>query len=728
MGVVSLDFETYSEAGYHWLPDRQKWQSVSGPGKVGGLPVVGAYVYARHPSTEILSAAYSLDGAPVQHWRPGVFQPRELLAAVEAGATVQAYNSLFEFWVWAFVGRRVFGWPELPLANMRDTMANVRAFGLPGALGDAAKALGLDAQKDSTGKALIKHFSVPCNPTKGDPSRRRRFMHDAATLDKAAAFELYNVSDVVVESAVLRAVPPLSPHECDVWAVDQIINDRGVSVDVTAARACDEIVAQTFNQLTAELRYLTAERIQSASQAAAIVSFLGEYGIHLPDLTADTVALELKHGGLTAPLPPWARRVLEIRQQLGLSSVKKLKTLLNRVTDDDPRLRGLFSYYGAERTGRWAGRGVQPHNLPRGDAGVARCDACERWQGAHLDACGACGATTQKRKWCFDASESVIDSIVSRPGLDALVTRWGDMLAVVSGSLRAMFEPRPGFEFICSDYRAIEAVVLAALAGEDWRLEVFRTHGKIYEMSAAKITGKTLEFYLDYKAQHGEHHPDRGAIGKIAELASGYGGGVGAWKQFGAGEFMSDEEIDSAKSRWRKESPAIVNFWYDIERAAMSAVRNPGTRVACRAITYVSDGVVLRCVLPSGRSLAYHRPSVVKAEKWGLLVDQIQFYGHNSNAKYGAMGWGPLTTYGGRLVENITQAVARDVLAHALVQCERRGYPVVMHIHDEIVAERRKGEGSVAELESIMGDLPTWCAGWPIIAAGGWVGRRYRKD
>jgi DNA polymerase len=266
-------------------------------------------------------------------------------------------------------------------------------------------------------------------------------------------------------------------------------------------------------------------------------------------------------------------------------------------------------------------------------------------------------------------------------------------------------------------------------------MEVFRTHGKIYEMSASKITGIPFEEFDLYKASSGQHHPMRKKIGKVAELASGYGGWLGAWKQFGADEYFNDDEIKKAILAWRAASPAIVEFWggqqrnwrpelFGLEGCAVSAVLNPGTKFSYRAISYLMYGDALYCELPSGRFITYHRPRLGQSERGGY---QLSFEGWNTNPKNGAPGWIRINTYGGRLCENVVQAVARDILAYAIVNLEKAGYPIVMHVHDEIVAEVPEGQGSISEFESIMSTLPPWASGWGIKATGGWRGKRYGK-
>jgi DNA polymerase len=325
-------------------------------------------------------------------------------------------------------------------------------------------------------------------------------------------------------------------------------------------------------------------------------------------------------------------------------------------------------------------------------------------------------------------------------------------LDAVGGCLRGLFTAAPGHDLICSDFSAIEAVVIAELAGESWRQEVFRTHGKIYEMSASKITGIPFEEFERYPAEHdGADHPLRKKIGKVAELASGYGGWIGAWKAFGADKyFQSDTEIRDKILAWRAQSPAIVELWggqvredppgsyqfrrelYGLEGAAVRAILDPWVVCPYGSISYhVSPhDDTLYCELPSGRNLVYHRPRLVETiDRYSKYpIYQITYEGWNNDYRRGSRGWMRLDTYGGKLAENVTQAVARDLLAYSMLAVEAAGYPIVLHVHDEIVSEVPTGFGSVEEFERIMSQTPPWAAGWPVRAAGGWRGRRYRKD
>ena len=426
-------------------------------------------------------------------------------------------------------------------------------------------------------------------------------------------------------------------------------------------------------------------------------------------------------------LPHHCRRVLEIRASLGAASVKKLSAIDRRLSTDS-RLRDLFAFCGADRTARWAGRGPQPQNLPNSGPEWAQCGKCGKIQGDTLH-CKVCGATPgDPQEWSVEAVEGALADIATRD-LAHVELIWGDAIAVVAGCLRGLFSAAPGGDLICSDFSAIEAVVLAELTGEPWRMEVFRTHGKIYEASAAKITGVPFEEFMRHKKETGQHHPLRKKIGKFAELASGYQGGLGAWKAFGADEYLSDDEIKENVKAWREASPNIVNFWYGLENCAVAAVQSPGQIYTYRGITYGVVKDILYCKLLSGRLLSYHRPRLhPDTLPWGKQVLKLTYEGWNSDYKKGPTGWMRLDTYGGKLCENVVQATARDILAHAMLNLDKAGYPIVLHVHDEVVAEVAEGTGNVEEFERIMATMPAWCANWPIRAAGGWRGKRYRKD
>lgn len=723
-----MDFETYSEAGYYFDDATNKWRSIT-KSPPHGLGAVGAAVYAEHPSTEVLSLAYNLkDGLGERLWLPGMPPPNDLFDHIANGGLLEAWNSAFEWHIWSNVCVRM-GWPPLPFWQLRDAMAKARAWSLPGKLGKAAEVLQVDDQKIGDGSRLLNKYSKPRSPTKKDVRRRIR-PTDTDQLEDAAKLYEYNIGDIRAESAVSARIPDLSDEELTLWLLDQCINFRGVNIDRDALSNCKAIIEQAHERYTAELVAITGGTVKAPSEIQKLSGWLSAQGVHMASLDAEHVENALQRDDL----PPDARRVLEIRASLGAASVKKLFAI-DRRTSRDGRLKDLFAFCGADRTGRFAGRGPQPQNLPNSGPKVKHCDAdtgCNRHYGAHLDKCPWCSMPEwvggSAAEWSVAAVEDAL-AVMAYRRLEYVETVFGDAVAAVSGCLRGLFSASKGCDLICSDYSAIEAVVLAALAGEEWRLEVFRTHGKIYEMSAAKITGIPFEEFLRHKQETGDHHPMRKKVGKVAELASGYQGGYGAWLAFGADKHLGEQEIRDAIKAWRTASPAIVKFWYGLEDAAVAAVQNPGQCFTYNGITYGVKDDVLYCQLLSGRKLSYHQPRLhPDVTPWGKQVLKLTYMGWNSDYKKGPTGWMRLETYGGKLCENAVQATARDILTHAMVNVERAGYSIVLHIHDEIVAEVVEGTGSVEEFERIMATLPPWCADWPIRAAGGWRGKRYRKD
>ena len=727
--LPDFDFETYSEAGYEWDVTANRWRGALKTGS--GLPAVGAAVYAEHPSTQVLCMAYNLkDGAGPHLWIPGMLPPLDLFRHIASGGLLEAWNSSFEYHIWRAVCRARMGWPALPYHQLRDAMAKGRAHSLPGKLGEAAKVLGAPEQKDSRGDVLIRKLSVPRNPTKGDPSTR--------CTDLSPMLELfeYNLQDIKAEASVSQRCPDLLPEELELWLLDQRINFRGVYIDRLALDNCIAVVNEATEQYTAELQRITGGAVGTAGEVSKIQKWLATQGVHTSTgaLDADAVGDTLAR----VDLPPAARRVLEIRKSLGAASVKKLFAIDRRLAADG-RLKDLFAFCGADRTGRWAGRGPQPQNLPNSGPKVVRCKECGHIRWAKLAHCRCWAAEAEPTDWGIDAVTVALEDIAGR-NLQWVEQEWGDAVGVVSGCLRGLFAAAPGHDLICSDFSAIEAVVMAFMSGEQWRMDVFNTHGKIYEMGASKITGVPFEEFMRHKQETGQHHPHRKKIGKVSELASAYGGGLGAWKAFGADAFMTDDEIQSNVKAWRLASPAIAakrddrngvlpGFWYGLQEAAYNAVTLPGNCYEFRGISYGVKDDVLYCRLLSGRMLTYHQPRLeVGTTSWGASTVRLTYMGWNSNYQNGPIGWMRLDTYGPKLAENIIQAVARDILAYSMLSLDRAGYPIVMHVHDEIVAEVPSGTGSVEEFEQIMGKMPPWCAHWPIKAAGGWRGDRYRKD
>lgn len=740
--LPDMDFETYSEAGYVWDPAKQKWRGAS-KGK-SGLSAVGAAVYSEHPSTEVLFLAFDLkDGKGSRFWVPGMVPPQELFDHIANHGIIEAFNSTFEYYIWKNVCRARMGWPPLPIAQLRCAMAKSRAWSLPGKLEKTAEVLAAPEQKDKAGNAIIKKLCIPKQPTENDKRLRRTYKEDPELFGKL--YE-YGLQDIKAEAAVSNLTPDLIPDELDMWLLDQRINTRGAHIDRAALNNCISIINQAQEKYNDELRIITGGAVQFASEIAKIQKWLLSEGVHMSSIDKEHIASALS--GLDQyHLTDKARRVLEIRSSIGASSVKKLFSL-NIRTSKDGFIRDLFAFCGADRTGRFAGRGPQPQNLPNSGPPVRKCESCHTVYWTGLDNCPHCGtghAFSDTTDWCVEPVEDALRAI-SKRDLAHVEALWGDATGIVAGCLRGLFSAPPGYDLICSDYAAIEAVVLAFMAGEEWRMEVFRTHGKIYEAGASQITGIPFDDMMRHKQETGQHHPTRKKIGKVSELASGYQGWIGAWKNFGAGDFMDDDEIKKAILSWRAASPSIVEFWggqwrkdpdrwnftpelYGVEGAAISAVMYPGVAFQFRQVTYQVKNNVLYCKLPSGRLLNYHRPKLLQdTNPLDQEVLTLSYEGWNSDYKKGPVGWTSLYTYGGKLTENIIQAVARDILAHAMLSLDKSGYEIVLHVHDEIVAQVLEGLGSIEQFEKVMATMPEWCKDWPIRAAGGWRGKRYRKD
>lgn len=724
--IADFDFETYSEAGFVW--DGLKFKPPLNA-TIKGLRTVGLAVYAEHPSTEVLSLAYNLkDGYGRRLWSVDDQLPYPLFEHIREGKLLEAWNVGFEYWIWQKVCVPRYGFPPLELKQLRCAMAKSRAFGLPGSLNAAGDCLKTEVRKDKNGKRLLDKFSIPRNPTKKDSRKRILLKDDPKDAD---LLYKYNLSDIAVEAEISSLVCDLAePLEIDVWLSDQNINRRGVRLDHTSILACIDIVEQAHVRYNSELSNITGGAVSSASEIFRFKKWLMSCGTHAPTLDDEVVTELLK----IKLLKPQVRRALEIRKLIGSAAVKKIYTMINQSTIQH-RVHNMFMYYAA-RTGRWAAMGPQPQNMPNSGPDVHLCVTCHRHFNIDLFACPWCGCDAiEKTEWNPNAVDDALQ-IINTKDLNCVQYYFGDAIETVSACLRGLFISAENHDLICSDYSSIEAVVLAALAGEQWRLDVFNSHGKIYELSASKIIGTPFETYTDFKKETGKHHVDR-KLGKVAELASGYGGWIGAWKNFGADEFLSENAIKQAILAWRRASPAIVEFWggqqkdwfphlYGLEGAVVNAILHPGVKFDVGLISYVVVANVLYCTLPSGRHIVYHNPKLTPSTRRQDTY-AISFEGWNTNPKYGVIGWVRMETYGGKLTENVVQGVARDILAHAIVSLEKAGYPIVLHVHDEIVAEIPEGFGSIEEFEKIMSTLPAWASGWPIKAQGGWRAKRYRK-
>lgn len=1078
--VADIDMETFGLSGYVW--DNGKWTGPAGaPKNTKGLPVVGACNYADHESAEVLIMAYDLkDGRGKRRWRKGWPCPPDLHHHIASGGLLEAWNVAFERWMWDLVCVRRLGWPAVQPWQWRCAMAKARAHALPGNLAEAGAVLQLATQKDKRGTELMRKFSMPRNPTKSDPRWRIEMLHDAELVPAWAAhyaqgdpkaerkwmkllledhadtlnYVEYNDTDIASEAEASSLVPDLDEAELAWWQCHETINRRGVHVDAVGISNAIAIIEQAHARYNAELVVLTG--IDSASKVAQMQGWLHGRGVHLESLDEENVTEALA----TPHLPPEARRVLEIRAAVGSASVKKAFAMRNSVGSDG-RLHDLYVYHGA-RTGRSTGEGAQPTNMPKAGPDLLGCGVwvkgkfvdgpgCGQHYGQHRLTCPHCGrpaipkppGATGLIEWNPDIAAEAIAQLRSR-SLDWLEYAYGDALSVVSGCLRGLFDAAPGHDLICTDYNSIEAIGLAMMAGEQWRIEVFRTHGKIYEKSASMMYGVPFEDFAAHKQRTGQHHPLR-QKGKVAELAcfgpdtevltndgyvriadvahdqqlwdgvewvnhagvvpkgtrrtidldgidvtpdhqvlcgtswkaarqlassasilsqaletasgsslfsprfptrsthvcgssvpaepihtsfsnrickaakrhvagfariasrvrpsrpisstptscqttsieDGYsiawpqrsadatarqtqatpttasaessstrvgeqtaGGFSNTWSRCRAGitrawtwivekltaptppetsgsspdrptrktserfrnysgesltwnnvydisnagprnRFMirtrrghlivhncgyggwvgaaaafempgTEEDIKASILAWRKASPSVewiwggqtrgaadsiienaggprcrdrwdrTTFYFGTEGAVIQALLNPGVEYPVvrldgthTGITYIQRGDALYCRLPSGRPLTYHRPRLQPAD--GRPGYEISYEGYNTNPKNGPRGWIRMRSWGARFVENNNQAQCACIMRFACINLEAAGYPVVLHVYDEIVSEVPEGWGSHEEFERIVETMPAWARDWPVRAPDSWRAKRYRK-
>lgn len=732
--VADMDFETYSEAGYKWDPESNKWVAPDYVSKTAkkGLSIVGARLYAQHPSTEVLVLWYDLkDGAGRKAWIPSMPLPQDLFDHIAAGKMIEAFNMPFEEAIWNETCVRKYGFPVLPDRVLTCAANKARAFCLPGSLEKAAQALHLDEQKDKEGARLLRKFSMPRNPTKKDPRTR---IHPLSDPDGPKLYA-YGEQDIVTEFELSLKIPDVSPLEREYWLMDLDCNRAGVKLDRPAVEKAVEYLQKIYAESEEELYQLTGGKVSAATEVKNITEWLKEYhGVKAKSLDEDGVN-EL----LGLELAEDARRVLEIRRDVASASVRKYFTMMAKMGDGD-RVYELFIVNSA-RTGRDAGRGIQVQNLPNDGPDVRNCSGCPSYFDPRKHECPACGTDASFspiEEWDYDAMDHCIERL-KQGTLDLFFPR---VIEVLAGCLRGMIIADEEHDFICSDYSSIEAVVQACLTGVQWRIDTFRQQKCIYLASASKITGTPVEEYERYKEENGKHHPDR-KLGKVAELASGFGGWIGSWLNFGASSFLSTEhEIKQKILAWRKASPEIEEAWggqirgfgykvkqelYGLEGLFIQAFLNPGKRFHWReGVSYIRRGNTVFCELPSGRTIPYHdvvlEPSARRAGTW-----TITFMGYNTNPQMGKIGWVRLDTYGGRLFENVVQAVARDIMAYAAVNLHAAGYRIRLRVHDELVALVPKGWGSVEEFERIGAMLPEWAQDWPIRMSGGWRGKRFRK-
>lgn len=645
MPILSIDIETYSDVD---------------------LTKCGVYAYSDSPNFEILLFAYAFDEEPTQivDFACGEQLPERVLAALEDPAVTKvAFNAQFErTCISRYLGRRLSpnGW--------QCTAVQSAMLALPLSLDNVGEVLNIQRKKLKEGTDLVRFFSMPCKPTKANGGRTRNRPKDAP--EKWERFKTYCIRDVDAEREIRQRLWkfPIPESEMELYRMDQEINDRGILVDqqlVENAVLCDN---QYRQMVTARAYELTG--LSNPNSPVQIKGWLAERGVEAEKLDKKTVK------GLLTETDGEVLEVLKLRLLMAKTSVKKYEAIERSVCSDG-RVHGLLQFYGANRTGRWAGRLVQVQNLPQNhipDLELAR-------------------------------------NLVKKQRFEDLDLLYESTPEVLSELIRTAFVPKPGCRFIVADFSAIEARVLAWFAGEQWRLNTFAEGGDIYCASASKMFGVPV-------VKHGVNGHLR-QKGKIAELALGYGGAVGALTSMGALDMgMQEEELQPLVSQWRNSNPHITKFWWDVDAAAAKAVKER-TEVVLGNLCFTYRSGILFITLPSGRKLSYIKPRMTQ-NRFGR--ESLSYEGVGESKK-----WMRIETYGPKLVENIVQATARDLLALAMLRLRNKGFEIVMHIHDEAVLEVPEGVSSVEEICQIMSEQPDWAAGLPL-RADGYECAFYKKD
>lgn len=684
----------------------------------------GAWVYAEDPRTGVLCLAVKADEQPARLYSPmfehiatqaglPVIIKAEVCQMVEGAATIEAHNAEFERAIWGCIAAPRLGLPAIPFEKWRCSAAKAAAHALPRSLADAGAALNLQVQKDPEGKRLINRLCVPRAPRKGESPNLTYYHEDEESLVKLFR---YCLRDVETEHELSQTLPNLSAKELEVWRLDQRINSRGIMADVDSALGVIRCIRDHEEALLREVETISFGALKSVKQVAALASICG-----IPDAKAATVTEALQGGGLGDT----ERRLLEIRRSLAQSSTAKYKKILSRICEDG-RIRGEFRYHGAS-TGRWTGQGVQLQNLPRTgiDPGLIE----------------------------------IAFGLFRSRDLTWIQNLFGDPISLAKALIRPTFRASLGKVFISADFSQIEARTLLWFADEQEGLQLFRNKQDIYCDMASVIYGRPIN-KADHKIER--------QVGKTAILGLGFGMGGPKFQitcRVNAGVEIEKRLSRKSVKAYRSRFPGVPAFWYSTERAAIATVKTGDSTVNART-GWRMRGRFLQCVLPSGRALSYADPQVTVMPAWiypaldleeeeketSIMILAPDRKTADTLAKRRATnedlaitgapierekeilshmavverGWARETTYGGKLVENIVQGTARDIMAAGMLAVEAAGYPVVMTVHDEVVSEIPEGCGSLAEFEGLLTQPPAWAEGCPI-AAEGWIGKRYRK-
>lgn len=726
----------------------------------------GVYNYMDSPTTEPLMASYQIDDGPLKRWRPPEPCPPDIVAHIETGGTMSAHNAQFERLLWQRVLTPRYGWPVLRTEQCRCTAATAAAMALPRDLAGLGAALGLQVQKDTAGKQLIRKFSMPRRPRKGEDPNALLFNESQDFPEDFERFHDYCDDDVRAEAGADRRMVPLSDAEQNVWLLTERINDRGIRIDRRSAQAALALAEKAKKDLDREMRIVTGGYVGGTTQPGKLVEWVQNQGVAMDSAQKAEVESLLD----CDDLPEHVRRAVEIRQEAAKTSVSKLKTMLDRASDDD-RVRGGFVYHQAS-TGRTQSTGANWNNLPR---------PRKLYDDEKPD--------TELLFEAFRSEDPALLSLLYGKTL-------GRPLHLISDAIRGFIWAAPGHELVQADFSNIEGNVISWSAGEQWKLAAIHELNAdpslpdMYRRTAAGILGLTTDVVT-------KKHWARQAVGKPAELGLSYGGGVMAFLTFAKAYGVKldpiapniiaqadEDRIEKATKRyegqarrglsgtaelsreawiaceiiklgWRSQNSAIVQSWKDLETAVRRAVEEPGRVTSAAKVDYKVAAGFLWARLPSGRCLAYGAPKL-RQQVWartrlvdgtfadsevmdretaermaargdakieGSTSDKVTVLGVDSKTKK----WRRYGLYGGLLAENNTQAIARDLLVNGMWKAEAAGYPIIMTVYDEIVAEVPRGFGDQTAFEKMICELPEWAAGIPL-TAGGWAGKRYRKD
>lgn len=636
---------------------------------------MGPWRYASDPSTQIMCMAYKIGSRPTLIWTPGDPMPAFVQKRMWDVLGIRAHNAMFERAVWSEICVKRFGWPEIDESQWSCSAAKCAAHSLPRDLQRACMVMNTEVQKDMSGKRVMLKLSKPRKETKNNA---KQWHYDIDVPEDFETLYKYCMMDVESEYSLDHAVRDLSAKEQQIWQLDQTINARGICVDTKAVRGAIEIIDAYEKQASPKLARLSDGAFNKVSQVAAIRRWMAEKGWDTESLDKEAVEALLS----VKELPSEIREVLHIRQSLGKTSTKKLYAMLNAICPDG-RVKDLLMYHGAS-TGRWSGKNIQVQNFPRRKV-------------EDLDA---------KMK------------LLGEGNLEKVQLLHGDPMDLISSCLRGMIVAAPGKRLYVADYAAIEARGVCWLAGQESTLQLFRDNKDVYRVMASTIYSKPLS-----QVDGGEKDGQERQLGKQAVLGCGYNMGPPKF-QATCEKYKMQVDLplaERAVSAYRETNDKVVSMWYEQERAAKTALRER-KGVKCGYTKWGVVGKFLYCKLPSGRTLAYPKARLVHGDTpWGEKRAQVEYMGLNTSNQ-----WVAIRTYGGKIVENITQAVCRDIMAEAMLRLEAAGYRILFTVHDEIICETDDNFGSIEEFIKLLTEVPSWAKGFPIKAEG-WTGYRYRK-